>query len=207
MNALARIVSFVFHPLLLATYLFIFLSQFLPTALEPIKSDSHRTFILMIFIVTFVLPAGNLGIFRMFGTIKSFSLEERKDRIVPFLFISAIYCVITYLFMSRTRIGFNDNFLRLMILIDLLVVVSTIVTFFFKVSVHSVGIWGMVGIVTLLTKITELPSMFYATLATILLAGVVMSSRLQLGAHTSREVMWGSVLGLGTSVAGMLVLF
>ncbi len=207
MNAIARIVSFIFHPLLFATYLFLFLSQVLPTALEPVKIEAHRTFILLIFLVTFVLPAGNLMIFKMFGTIKSLSLENRKERLLPFLFITIIYCVITFLFYSKVRIGLNDNFLRLMIVIDLLVIVSTIATLFFKVSVHSIGVWGMVGIVTLLAKLTSLSSLFYAAIAVIALAGIVMSSRLQLGAHSSREVMWGSVLGLVTSVGGMILLF
>jgi hypothetical protein len=206
-NALARIISVVFHPLLMATYLFSLLAWALPSALAPLQPASHLTFIVLIFIVTFLLPLSNIGIFRVFGTIRSFSMVERKERVVPFIFISAIYVAVTYLFYSKTRISPGDNFLKLMIIIDLLVIVSTIATFFFKVSVHSIGIWGLVGITLLLTKIAEVNTLFYATIGLILLAGVVMSSRLQLAAHNSREVMLGGVLGLATSIAGMLTLF
>lgn len=101
----------------------------------------------------------------------------------------------------------HDNFLRLMIVIDMLVLVSTILTFFFKVSVHSIGIWGLVGMLILLTKVTALNSLLYISLGLIVLAGIIMSARLQLGVHTSREVMWGSIVGLVTGVTGMLVLF
>jgi hypothetical protein len=206
-NALARIISFVFHPLLMATYLLILLALTLPAALDPLKPQGYWTFIILIFIVTFVLPVFNLAIFRVFGTIDSFTLVERKQRIIPFLFICIIYISITYVFYSKYRFSLNDNLLKLMIIMDLLVLVATLFTFFFKVSVHSMGIWGLVGITLLLTKISEVNTLFYVTVGLILLAGVIMSSRLKLDVHTPREVMWGSVLGLATSLAGMLLLF
>jgi hypothetical protein len=206
-NALARIVSFLFHPLLMASYLFTLLAWTLPAALAPIQTKDHANFLLLIFMVTFLLPVVILGIFKTFGTIQSFQMVERKERILPFIFITFIYLSITYLLYSKTRMGLQDNFLKLMIIIDLLMLTATITTFFFKVSVHSIGIWGLVGITLPLTKISEVNSLFYASIVMILLAGIIMSSRLQVGAHTSREVMLGSVLGLAASLTGMLILF
>src|SRR5688572_23719328 len=114
----------------MATYLFTLLSFTLPAALDPLQPDSHLTFIGLIFIVTFLLPVLNLGIFKAFGTIDSLAMKDRKERILPFIFITAIYIAITYLLYSRTRISLDDSFLKLMIIIDLLVVVSLIATFF-----------------------------------------------------------------------------
>lgn len=207
MNAFARIFSVLFHPLLMATYLFSLLAWALPSALTPLKPESHLTFIILIFIVTFILPLTNMGIFKAFGTIHSFEMKERKERTLPFIFITLIYIVVTFLFYYKVKISLSDNFLKLMIIIDLLVLASTIATFFFKVSVHSVGIWGLVGITMLLTKISEVPTLFYAAVVLIVLAGFIMSSRLWLQAHSFREVMWGAVLGLATSITGMLILF
>lgn len=207
MNALARVISFLFHPLLMASYFFGLMAIIFPSALSPISLEGHRTFVLLIFIVTFLLPAANIGLFKALGTIQSLAMVERRERIIPFIFISTIYCVITYLLYSRSRMDLSDNFLRLMIVIDLLVLVATFCTFFFKISVHSIGIWGLIGMFVLLTKMTALESLLYVSLGLILLAGIIMSARLQLGVHTSREVMWGSIVGLVTSVAGMLILF
>ncbi len=191
----------------MATYLFALMAWVFPSALAPINAEGHRTFILLIFVVTFLLPAFNIGLFKALGTIQSFAMVERKERIIPFIFISTIYCIITYLLYTKTKMDLHDNFLRLMIVIDMLVLVSTILTFFFKVSVHSIGIWGLVGMLILLTKVTALNSLLYISLGLIVLAGIIMSARLQLGVHTSREVMWGSIVGLVTGVTGMLVLF
>jgi hypothetical protein len=206
-NFLARLISYVFHPLLMATYLFLLLAFTLPSALLPVPASRHLIFIGMLFVVTFALPVINLGIFKIFGTIKSYHMVERKERIIPFVLISVIYLIITWLFYSKSKMSLSDNFLKLMIIIDLLVIVATVVTLFFKVSVHSIAIWGIIGIVLPLNKVSEINSLFYPTIVLILIAGIVMSARLKLNAHNPREVMIGGALGLATSITGMLVLF
>ena len=206
-NGVARIVSVLFHPLLLATYLFGLFAFTLPTAFSPLKEDGHFKFVLLIFCVTFLLPALNIGLFKMLGYVKSMAMEDRKDRVVPFVFMSLLYCAITYLFYSRTRIGLHDNLLKFLLIIDILVVVGTVVTLFYKVSVHSIGAWGIVGILLPLNKVVEDGTLFYPMLASIIIAGVVMTSRLQLNAHTPREVMIGSILGLATSFGSIVLLF
>lgn len=134
-------------------------------------------------------------------------MRDRHERIIPFSFITILYIVITYLFYTRTRISFNDNLLKFLIVIDALVLVGTIATYFYKVSMHSLGICGLIGILLPLNKISEDGALFYPTIVTIVVAGVVMSARLQLNVHTPREVMIGSVLGFATSFALMFFLF
>lgn len=207
MNLLARIVSIVFHPLLLATYLFLLFILLFPVGLEPLKSEGHLTFLLLIFCVTFVLPALNVGLFRMMGTIKTFEMKDRRERVLPFIFITVLYIGVTYLFYTKPRIGFHDNLLKFLIIIDALVLIATLTTCFYKISIHSLAVWGMLGILIPLNKVLEDNTLFYPTLIIIVIAGVVMSARLKLNAHTPREVMVGSVLGLLTSFAGMIILF
>lgn len=206
-NGVARIVSFLFHPLLLATYLFGLFTFTLPQAFSPLKEDGHLKFVLLIFCVTFLLPALNIGLFKAFGAIKSYTMDDRRDRVIPFMFMAVLYCAITYLFYTRTRIGIHDNLLKFLLIIDVLVVVATVVTMFYKVSVHAMGAWGIVGILLPLNKVVEDGTLFYPMLASIIVAGVVMTSRLQLNAHTPREVMIGSILGLVTSFGCIVLLF
>ncbi|HYI77071.1 MAG TPA: hypothetical protein VEW65_05580 [Chryseolinea sp.] len=207
MTLLARIFSIIFHPLLLATYLFGLLAFTLPIALDPLKEEGYMNFIFLIFCVTFLFPALNVGIFKSFGSIRTLAMRDRQERILPFSFIAILYVVVTYLFYTRTRIDLNDNLLKFLVIIDALVVVAAVVTFFYKISVHSLGICGLVGILLPLNKISEDGALFYPTIAVILLSGLVMSSRLQLNVHTPREVMMGGVLGFATSFVAMLILF
>ena len=203
----ARVLSVIFHPLFIPTYFFLLLWWALPTSLEPISPELQGKFLIFVFLVTCVLPLLNVSIFKTFGAIKSLAMPDRKERLLPFTFIAIIYIAVTYLFHVYARMNLNDNFLKFMVIIDMLVVVATIATFFFKVSVHSVTIWGLIGILVPLNKITEVNTVFYPTLGVIALAGFIMAARLQSGAHDPREVMLGAVLGLVTGFTGMFLLF
>lgn len=189
------------------TYLFLLLSQVFPAALEPIQSSSHLLFILLIFIVTFLLPVLNLGIMKALGSIRSFQMETREERILPFTAVSLVYIAITVIFYFKTRISLGDNFLKLMVVIDLLAVMATIITFFFKVSVHSLTAWGIIAILIILNKLSEEGSLFYPALISILLTGFIMSARIYLQAHSLKEVMWGGIAGLATAIGGMMIMF
>lgn len=204
---LARVVSWVFHPLLLATYLFSLFTLLLPAGMAPIKEDGQWRFVFLIFCITFALPALNIFLFKALGTISSVTLQSRRERIVPFSFVTVLYILTTWLLYSRTRIGITDNLLKFLILIDALVVLATLITFFYKVSVHSMAAWAFIGMLMPLNRISEEGKLFAPTVIAILLAGVIMAARLQLNAHTPREVMVGAIVGLLVSVGGMLVLF
>lgn len=203
MRTAAKIVSFVFHPLLMTTYLVLLLGIFFPQMLL-IKASALKLFALLIFFVTFVLPVLNMVMFKMNGVISSFTLASRAERIMPFIFISIIYSLVTALFFYKG--AFGSNFNKLMLIVSLMVVIATVITFFYKISIHSISIWGAVGILLPLNKIVE-GSLLWPTAAIIVIAGFVMSSRLFLNAHTPREILFGAVVGFSISFGGLIILF
>src|SRR5690242_3294237 len=174
----------------MTTYLFAILSVFLPGILQPIRPSLW--FIFLIFLMTFLLPSLNFIFFRITGTIKDMQMFDRKDRIMPFIFITILYVVVTYMFYHNFQI---PNVLKLMEIITAMIIVSTAVTFFYKVSVHSVAICGLVGILLPLNNASEEGLLLYPTVVVLLLAGLVMSSRLKLDAHVLREVLYGAAIG------------
>lgn len=203
MRVAAKIISLLFHPLLMTTYLVLVLGFLFPQMLL-IKPKALYLFTLLVFFVTFVLPALNILLFKLNGVISSLTLPARRDRVVPFLFISVIYSMVTGLFFYKGAFGTNFN--KLMLIVTLLVLASTLITFFYKVSIHSLSSWGAVGILLPLNKVVE-GTLLWPTLAVIIIAGLVMSSRLLLNAHTPREVMMGGVVGFSIGFGGLLILF
>lgn len=203
----ARFISVMFHPLLMATYLFGLLSLELPMALFPIQSAGHQWFMLIIFIVSFFLPASSIGIFKILGSIKSLTMDNRNERLIPFSLITIFYFMFTYMLYYKFKIGLSDNVFKMMLIVDGLVLVSTLITFFYKLSVHSVAICGLLGIIIPLNKVAERNQLLFPTIILILLAGIIMSSRLKLNVHTPREVLIGSLTGLATGFLGMMILF
>lgn len=94
-----------------------------------------------------------------------------------------------------------------MLIVFGLVLASFLFTFFIKVSIHSISMAGAIGIVLPLNKAMEEPRLLVPTALLIVLAGLVMSARLVLGAHTLREVLQGALAGFAIGYTGVLVLF
>ena len=203
MTKLSQLISIVFHPLLLTTYLVLVFGFLFPPMLM-LPHDKLFVFAGVIFAITFALPALNLIIFRQFKIISSLSMSDRKDRTTPFIFIAILYVMVAALFVYRIHL--SVNFTKIMIITSTLVVVTCLITFFYKVSVHSLAMWGAVGIILPLNKVAG-GSLLYATIALVLIAGLVMTARLQLNAHTPREILVGALTGFAIGYAGILFIF
>ncbi len=202
MRIAAKIISFVFHPLLMATYLIIVLGKFFPIMLM-IGPDHIWLITSFVFGFTFVVPAVNLLLFRYLGSIQSLHFETRQERVLPFIFISLMYGLVAFLFYYK--LPFSANFNKLMLIVAALVVMATIITLFYKVSLHSLAMGGFIGILFPLIRFSS--ALLLPTTIIIALMGVVISSRLMLGAHTPRETLVGSLAGILTGYGGMLLLF
>lgn len=94
-----------------------------------------------------------------------------------------------------------------MMIVSAMVVFATTVTFFYKLSVHSLAMWGAVGMMLPMNKVSEMGSLLIPTVVVIVVAGMVMSARLALNAHTPREILIGSTSGFAIGFFGMIILF
>lgn len=204
MKVVAHLVSAVFHPLLLSTYLVWWFGRLFPAFLT-INREALLPISGFVFVVTGVLPAVNLLMFRYFGSINSYLLTDHKQRIIPFFFIALIYMLVTALFYFKLPI--SASFIKMMIIVTVLVLASAIITVFYKISVHSLGMWGCIGILLPLNKAVEDGSLIWLTCGAIVVAGIVMWARLLLNAHTPREVLAGSLVGFTIGFSGMISLF
>lgn len=204
MRIVANIVSVIFHPLLLTSYLVLLLGYYFPS-LFMITMNRLLIILAFIFCFTFILPVVNIIMFRMFGTINSYTMVSRQQRIIPFVAISLIYLMTTFMFFYKLPISRNLNLL--MLIVTLLVISATLLTFFYKVSVHSLAIWGGIGILMPLNKAMEQSYLLWPTVFAIVMAGLVMSSRLYLNAHSPRQVLFGSLAGFAIGFFGVILLF
>jgi hypothetical protein len=203
MQLFAKIISYLLHPLLMPTFLFGVLLYFIPQSFQQFQS--HGWLLLSVFFgMTFVLPGLNLLFFKLTGTIKTLNLMDRRERIMPSMLISLVYCVISY--MIYWKIPF-PVFYKLMFIVAALSVVVTIVTLFFKISVHAIGMSGLAGILLAMATLSSASELVVPSLFAIVLSGLVMSARLFLDAHDLPEVGWGGVVGFAIGFGGVVVLF
>jgi membrane-associated phospholipid phosphatase len=206
-NTAARIISGLFHPLLMPTWLVFILAVSFPWALQPARPENLTAYLLLVVGLTFILPAINIGFFRWFGHIRSFNMPAREERLRPFLLTLLLYAFCTFLFYYKLKMGLSDNFFKLLLILNALVFVAWLLTWFVKVSIHSLSAAAVPVILLVLSRYTEEGQLFPALLISIVMAGLVMSARLQLQAHTLREVGLGAVAGAVTAAITGIVLF
>ena len=192
-NRLANIISIAFHPLLMASFLFLILVYFAPSVVSPIQEDSVNTLVIIIFILTFIIPASSVGVLRMTSSISSLSLQSRRERVLPFFFIALYYGVTTYLFEEKFPI--NSHLILIFTTITGLILIVTLITTFWKISAHSVGINGLLGFLVAIDIRFPDSQLLWPILSVVLISGFVMSSRLILNAHNLSQVLLGGVTG------------
>jgi hypothetical protein len=154
--------------------------------------------------MTFILPVLNMVFFKVTGTITNLNLANRRDRILPFIFVTLVYAAVTAMFYWKMYIPVVFKLMLMVTALSLLVLVATL---FFKISVHAVGSSGLAAILLAMATLASATELLWPALVMIVLAGFAMSSRLQLNAHTLAEVSWGGVLGFASAFGGMLILF
>lgn len=191
---LAQILSVAFHPLLVPSYLFYLILYVLPASLVTFPLVSRWIVQLIIFFSTFLVPAlGTLAMVKT-GYVKSLLAEERTERALPLLFTLVCFAMTSYMFYQEKN--FDQLFFLLMAVITVAVSFTYLISFFWKISAHSVAAGGALGLVVALhTWLPEGYSM-YLIAAVVLTTGAILSARLALDAHTPPQVYAGFTLGL-----------
>jgi len=198
----AKVISVVLHPALIPTYLFVIL--LFSTSIVPYQNEQKWLFLGAIFFFTFLCPVLGFFYFLKAKYISSMSMPDRDERVAPFVFVSLLYLLITYV-LFKLPLTFDILGLIMLAISFVLVLVSAI-TLVHKVSVHAAGVSGGLGIFLGLQYKYEHEDFLYPVLLFILLVGVVMSARLALKAHTSTELITGASLGLLTTFGVLLFL-
>jgi len=202
---LASIISYVLHPLMMSTYLFTILVIIAPYYILPIGYATTGSVVLvsLIWITTFIIPVLSLFILKMTGSISSLQLDKKEERITPIMYTTLMYAVTTYLFASKVELG-EPIFIFLGIS-TLLLGIGAVITIFWKISLHGIGIGGLVGCLMGLNQQSVLDN-FYLVLPLLLLtSALVLSARLKLNAHSPKQVYIGFVLGIFVSFVSFII--
>lgn len=199
-----KAISLVINPLLMPTLMFGTIFYFAPEAAQPFNLDQAIYLMLLIALMTFLIPLFGLGayVIKTFGT-ENFWLNDREDRVIPFFLTTIFYAITAYMFIERLRV---NGYLTVILITSASMVLSVaLITMFWKISVHSTALSGLVGFI--LGLALKLPSadLLYPLIASILITGLVMTARLALNAHTPRQILGGAILGFGMALGSILL--
>lgn len=191
-DGMSRVFSTVFHPLVIPTLgLFILfrLNTHISYALTP---DVRRYILLLVFFHTALIPALSVIVLKRTGHIHDYSLRIRAERIFP-LMVSAVTFFFSYYLLNQLRLPSLIDFY--MMGATLLVLVSLIVSFSWRISLHMVALGGVTGffIVTALLLQADFTMLIVAAF---LVSGLTGASRLQSSDHHPAQIYAGYLAGL-----------
>lgn len=159
-----------------------------------LTEEGQRTVLSLIFLTTCLIPVLVILMFRFTKVIKDLQMTDRRDRFFPFVFISVFYVVTTYLF--HKQLPLNPLMSVSLISITVVVVLTNLITFIWKISAHAAGVVGWLGFIVIFASVYQGNHTLLMPLITaISLCGIVLWARLYLNAHKPVEVLGGSLVG------------
>jgi len=205
MTLLSKVVSVVFQPLFLPIYAFLLYVTIDHHSTFLIRSEQASlqfNYILSIqILLAVIIPIGSLYVMYRSNIISSMSIPDRKERI-PIFIITLFYYLLTYYFLRKIHVAnleFLGAFMSFLTGGIILTGLSLLITFFWKISIHAIGISGLsgafLGFFELLFPIQNEKEILVINILLLLLVGLVCSARLYLKAHSFLQVIGGITLG------------
>jgi hypothetical protein len=118
-------------------------------------------------------------------------MERREERLVPFM-VNAVMMLIAYYMLRKLMVP--KTYYLLMLGAAASVIIAIMVNFKWKISIHMIGIGGLIGaffgMSTFLFVDLRVPILFC-----LLIAGLLGTARLTLGAHRPSQVYAGFAVG------------
>lgn len=190
-NRAAKIISIVFHPILMPLYGILILYNsgtyitYLPAATKQIS-------LIIIAVSTIILPLSMIPFYLSKNIIGSVQMESSRERIIPLAMNTIFYFMGFYLL---NRLQLPDMIITYMLAVFLIAVATLILNLKWKISIHMIGIGGVTGVIAGLYLILGI-DLKPVWMTLIITSGFTGFARLYLNKHTPAEVYSGFLTGL-----------
>ena len=188
---IARIISVIFHPLLIPTFIIAVLINLNVFFALIIPEDAKWRIIALVFMTSALFPLIILyGMYRL-KLVKTLIMESREDRIYPYI-ASTIFFFLAYYMIWKINI--SPVYYYCLLGASILAVFTLIINMFWKISAHMVSMGAVLGAFIGLQSILLIDLLWQISI-TILLSGFVGFARLRAGSHTQAQIYAGYILG------------
>lgn len=189
----AHLISYVFHPLFVPTYFFLFLQRFYRIEFAGITDWHMQLRLFNVFWITAFFPAFGVFLLWKLKFSNGIFLRTQQERVGPYFISMFFYWWMYYL--SRTfadqpyvlKIFYFGTFSAS--------IIGLIFNNYIKISLHGIAMGGAAAAVAITTFFYATPSGLSMAVAVVLL-GIVATSRLIVSDHTFKEVYAGIIVGV-----------
>lgn len=192
MRSLAKFISFVFHPLFVGVMMAAYLIFVHPLYFVGFSEKEKMLKLLAVINNNVFFPLLVVALLRALGFNKSVLLKTQKERIVPYLASITFFFWTYYVFKNQPETPRVIVYMcRGMFFASS---VALVLNNYYKISMHGIGVGGMVGLMALTlvdgTLYSGIPFM-----VAILVAGLVVTARKIVSDHQWFDIITGFLLG------------
>lgn len=215
MKVIASLISWIFLPLLAPVYALcvaMFIPSFAPdffqrNSLYFLDFEARKILLYLFGFFSFLAPSLTILFLQTRGLVSNVMLDNRKERVLP-SFLVIIYGVSLFVILNlKIPLSFPGAvFLYGLSLGSLIsVVICSLITLKWKVSLHATGMGILSGFVfyyyanMLFFQLPVLLTLF-------LLSGIVMSARMYLKLHTLNQLLIGYSIGFIGTILGIFLI-
>jgi hypothetical protein len=200
---IAKLVSYLFHPLLVGVYMAVYMIYINPVFFNYTDPKVRLLSLATIVNNNFVFPVIVVLLLKGLGFIQSIYLNTQKERIVPYMACIIFFFWTWYVFYNRS--GVAQPVKDMLQGIFYASIIGMVANIYFKISMHAIGMGGLIGMMLMVLfdglMLSGLPLM-----SAILLTGLVITSRLIASDHQKGDVAAGFLVGLGSQVLAATIL-
>ena len=193
----AKIISYVFHPLFIPTYIFMFLIYQVPYEFAGITEWQLKMRLFGLFWITAFFPSFAVFLLWRLKFSESIFLRTQKERIVPYIITMFFYWWMYYLSRNFTDQPAVLKFFYMGIFVS--TVFGLMLNNYFKISLHAMALGGALAAIILFAMYYRLP-LGISMSVTAMITGMVCTSRFLVSDHTSKEVYTGLFVGIGSQL-------
>ena len=196
---IARILSTLFRPTYYPLMSFVILFTLTYMTMLPWV---YKLWVLgIVYVFTIALPSIGIYFYRTMKGWSALELRHQHKRLVPYAINILCYLCCLYVMEALHLPSFMGGIIVVSLLIQC---ICTLITIYWKISMHSAGAGGIIGALVAYAAIFGFNPVWWLCGA-ILLAGLVMTSRMLLRQHTLWQVLGGTLIGVICGYAGIIL--
>ena len=197
---LTQLISVILHPMFMPILALHLTLLVLPSLAFTLSQNLLLIYGILIF-STMVLPLISIFWLMQKGKVSSLEMNNHKERSLP-LFKTVIWMSFGYYLLQNLL--FYTPILKAELLGAILIILlAAIISKFWKISLHLLGIGGVVGVFIALQIMHG--DFLYLLLLFILLSGLLGVARIKQKAHNYAQVYAGFLVGLSVELITLLV--
>ncbi len=219
-TSIAKLFSYLGHPLLILTYILLILLAVNPYAfgVRGLTDRNAMLLLISVFSTSFILPGFGVALMKPLGLIQSLQMPDKMERTGPYI-ITGIFYVWLFKNLSAAGNQYPHLFTVCVLGATIGLFFAFMINIFTKISAHATGMGGLVAMLLLMAFAWGGNPMYLAVpggnlllsvvailACGVILAGAVGTARLALGAHTPVDLYRGYAAGFAAvMVANVLV--